>query len=253
VTSPRIVIGMGCFNEAPYLPETIPAVLSQTMPDFQLFILDNGSTDESWGILKRFADTDPRITLVRSPRNLSCPAATNFGYSLCMDVWRDCRWFLNAGADDVMDREYLEAILDASRSNPTVNLIFSPVRFLDHPEKGTWVYPNFDPKRVHQTLLVPGWRAFTRELWDANGPEWTGINQGSDWEWVCRATVKGLLKPYQLARPYLSVRVREGERKTQSELGHWPTLHARMCELMYAQVPPWAQNERRGVRVRQRR
>jgi glycosyltransferase involved in cell wall biosynthesis len=250
VTSPRIIVAMGCYNEAPYLRETIPAVLAQTMPDFRLFILDNGSTDESWNILKGF--DDPRITLVRSPFNLTCPAAANFGFGFCMDVWRDCRWFLGAGADDLMDPDYLEAILDAAAERPNVNLIFGPVRFIDHPEKGVWRYPPFDPKRVHQQLMVPGWRAFTRELWEAVGPEYTGMNQGSDWEWVCRATVKGVLRPYQLPRPHLALRVREG-RTSQSELGDWSTLHARMCEMMYQPIPRWAHNERKDRPVAGRR
>lgn len=250
--SPQIVVGMGCFNEAQYLEETIPAVLAQTMRDFRLFILDNGSTDDSWTILQRFERTDARITLVRSPHNLSCPVAANFGFGFCMDMWRDCRWFMGQGADDVMDPDYLAAILDAAAAHPKANVIFSPVRFIGHPEKGQWTYPPYDPKRVHEKLMVPGWRAFTRELWHAVGPEWTGMNQGSDWEWVCRAAVKGVLAPYQLARAYNTVRVRE-DRKSQSDLGDWPTLHARMCEMMYQPVPGWAKRERaNGQRVARR-
>lgn len=243
--SPRIVIGVGVYNEAQYLPETIPAILSQSMPDFRLWILDNGSTDGSYDILQRFAREDSRITLLRSPRNLRCPDATNLGYHACLQFWPECRWFLNAGSDDLMDRDYLEAILDTAAADPSVNCVFSPVRFIGHPEKGTWTYPAYDPRRVHEVLYVPGWRAFTRELWEKLGGEWTGIDQGSDWEWICRASVQGLLRPKQLPRSYLAVRVREGERKSQSDLGHWPTLHARMCELMYARVPQWAKNERR--------
>lgn len=245
MSSPRIVVGMGCWNEAPHLRQTLWAVLSQSMPDFRIFILDNGSTDESTELLRWAHAEDDRITLVRSEHNMRCPDAANFGYGVCMTLWPECRWFVGAGADDLMDRDYLAAILEAAEARPEVNCIFSPMRFIAHPEKGVYTYPPYDPRKVHQVLMVPGWRAFTRDLWEQVGPEYTGINQGSDWEWVCRASVKGVLKPYQLPRPYLSLRVREGDRKSQSDLGDWSTLHARMCEMMYERVPQWAQNERR--------
>lgn len=253
--SPRIVVLMGCYNEEQYLEQTIPAVLNQNMPDFRLFLLDNGSTDKSWSILQGFAHYDPRITLLRSPRNLRCPDAMNLGTHAAMQFWPECQWFVTAGADDIMDPDYLDAILASAAANPGVNCIFSPMRYIDHPDKGTWTYPAFDPKHVHEVLYVPGWRAFTRELWDANGPEYTelpGVGAGADWEWICRASVLGHLKPYQLSRSHVSLRVRPPERTTQSELGHWSSLHARMCELMYTPIPRWAQNERIGPRAERR-
>jgi glycosyltransferase involved in cell wall biosynthesis len=222
VTSPRIVVAMSVWNEEQYLDETIPAVLAQTMPDFQFVILDNGSTDGSWATLQGF--TDPRITLIRSAVNLAPAVVANDVWGLCLDQWRECRWFLPAGADDMMEPDYFEAILAASEANPDVNCIYSPVRFIGHPKRGTWTYPPYAPTRIHEMHQIPGWRAFTRELWDAVGPENETCGIGSDWEWIVRASVKGALRPHQLDRPYLSVRVREHGRVTQSDTGDRPAL-----------------------------
>lgn len=222
MTSPRIVVGLSVYNEEQYLEETIPAVLAQTMPDFRLVILDNGSTDRSGQILQGFAD--PRITLRTSPINLAPAVVANFVWNEAINIWRGCRWFLPHGADDVMAPDYLEAILAASAANPDVNCIYSPVRFIGHPKRGTWTYPPYAPKRIHQQHQIPGWRAFTRELWDAVGPENETCGIGSDWEWIVRASVTGALRPHQLSRPYLSVRVREHGRVTQSDTGDRPAL-----------------------------
>jgi glycosyltransferase involved in cell wall biosynthesis len=222
VSTPRIVVAMSVFNEEQYLDETIPAVLAQTMPDFQFVILDNGSTDGSWAILQGF--TDPRITLIRSAVNLAPAVVANDVWGLCSDQWPDCRWFLPAGADDMMEPDYFDAILAASAADEDINCIYSPVRFIGHPKRGTWTYPPYAPKRIHQHHQIPGWRAFTRELWETVGPENTTCGIGSDWEWIVRASVKGALRPHQLSRPYLSVRVRERGRVTQSDSGDRPAL-----------------------------
>jgi glycosyltransferase involved in cell wall biosynthesis len=234
MSSPRIVVGMGVFNEAQYLEETIPAVLAQTMPDFEVLILNNGSTDGSAEILRRFEEADERITLMESPTNLSPADAANCGWGFGMSVWPDCRWFIGQGADDLMEPDYLEAVLAVADADPSVNCIYSPVRFIGHPGKGTWTYPTYDPLSVHQQHQIPGWRAFTRELWDAVGPENTTCGIGSDWEWIVRASVMGVLHPRQLTRPYNSLRIRERGRVTQSDTGDRPALLRHLATLVNA-------------------
>lgn len=213
MSSPRIVVLCGAYNEERHLHETIPAILNQTMPDFRVYLVDNGSTDGSWLAMKELTQCDARVTLLRSPRNLPPPDAMNLGVHAAMQFWPDTKWFVGAGADDIMDADYLETILASAEANPCVNLIFSPMRFIDHPEKGIWRYPPYDAAHVHEKLMVPGWRAFTRELWQTVGPENVAIGPGSDWEWICRAGVMGALKPYQLPEPKLSLRIRDGHKR----------------------------------------
>jgi glycosyltransferase involved in cell wall biosynthesis len=220
--TPRVVVAMSVYNEEAYLDETIPAVLAQTMPDFRLEILNNGSTDRSKEILQGF--TDPRITLTHSPVNIAPAVVANLVWGWALAAAPDCRWFLPQGADDVMAPDYLEAILRAADEHPEANCIYSPVTFIGHPKRGTWTYPPYAPTRIHQQHQIPGWRAFTRELWDAVGPENETCGIGSDWEWIVRASVKGVLRPHQLSRPYLSVRIREAGRVTQSDTGDRPAL-----------------------------
>jgi glycosyltransferase involved in cell wall biosynthesis len=232
MTSPRIVVGMGCYNEEAYLEQTIPAVLAQTMPDFRVLILENGSTDRSLEILQRFAHADPRVNVVRAPVNMPPADAANYGWGLAMQWWPECRWFMGQGSDDLMEPDYLEAVLAVADADPSVNCIYSPVRFIGHPEKGTWTYPTYDPLSVHQQHQIPGWRAFTRELWDQVGTENTECGIGSDWEWIVRASVMGALHPRQLERPYNSLRIRERGRITQSDTGDRPALLRHLAGLV---------------------
>lgn len=227
----KIVVGMGIYNDAQYLVQSIPSVLNQTEPNIGLLLLDNGSTDDTFAIMSEYRRQDPRVRLIRSHHNLPAPEAANYGWGVALDAFPECRWFIGMGADDIMDEDYLEAILHVAAMKPFVNCIFSPARFIDHPEKGVWFYPPYVAHEAHLRLMVPGWRAFTRGLWEALGGEWTGINQGSDWEWIVRASAKGILRPHQMQRSYLSLRVRM-DRVAESDKADKPRLQSRLNYLM---------------------
>ena len=66
---------MPSFNTAAYLPQAIDSILSQTFSDWELLIVDDGSTDDTHSILSRF--TDPRITVHKCPVNRGRSAARN--------------------------------------------------------------------------------------------------------------------------------------------------------------------------------
>lgn len=62
---------MPVYNTADYLPECLDSILSQTFKDFELIIVNDGSTDETPKILKDYAKRDPRIKIINK---------TNSGY-----------------------------------------------------------------------------------------------------------------------------------------------------------------------------
>lgn len=238
--TPRIVIGMSVYNEDQYLHETIPAVLNQTETDFRLLILDNGSTDRSAAILQSFAAFDERIALLHSPTNLDPPFVGNLVFGEAIKRWPDCRWFMGAGADDLMDEDYVAAILAAAEMHPDANCIYSPRRWIGHAEMGERRYPEYNPDTVHEQVQIPGWRAFTRELWDALGGEDERIRIGADWDWAVRASALGIFRPLQLDRAYLSIRIRGPGRKSQSEEVDWRSLYRHLCRVNGKPIASWA-------------
>jgi glycosyltransferase involved in cell wall biosynthesis len=62
-------------NEAKYLGALVQSLLKQTMPDFELIIVDDGSTDNTETVVRGFAD--PRIIYVRNDKNLGVAACRN--------------------------------------------------------------------------------------------------------------------------------------------------------------------------------
>lgn len=67
---PAVSVILCSFNQARYLREAIESVLAQTMDDYELVLMDNGSTDGSPEIMKGY-EADPRVRLVLFETNES--------------------------------------------------------------------------------------------------------------------------------------------------------------------------------------
>ena len=235
--TPRMVVLTGAYNEQDYLEETIPSILSQSFRDYLLILTDNGSTDQTAGMLQDFAASDDRVVFNQFPTNLWGPVAMNRGMALALTLAPETHWFLAHGADDVMLPEYLQRVMDTADANPSCNCIYSPWEYMGgvRPAKR---FPSFNPETCHEQHQMPAWRAITRELWEQVGPENETIRIGADWEWPVRA--RHLLKPVQLDRPYLSLRVRPPGRLSQSEEVNWRELYRTLCRVADKPIAGWA-------------
>lgn len=78
------------YNVEKYIKEAVDSILCQSYADFELFIIDDASTDKTWEIIQQFADS--RIRVFRNEKNLGQTKCLNFGikqaqgkYVLIMD------------------------------------------------------------------------------------------------------------------------------------------------------------------------
>lgn len=74
---PSITVLMAVFNQAATLPEALASLWVQTDPDFELLVIDDGSTDDTPAILAQ--QTDPRLRVLTNPTNLGLTASLNRG------------------------------------------------------------------------------------------------------------------------------------------------------------------------------
>lgn len=83
MVSPRISVIIPSYNRASFLLEAVESVYKQTFPDFELIIIDDGSTDETTEALKKF----PRSFLYRFQENQGVSKARNLGLTLARGEW----------------------------------------------------------------------------------------------------------------------------------------------------------------------
>ena len=76
-----ISVVMPNYNKADVLAESIQSVLSQTYHNIQFIIIDDGSTDQSPSIIRKYAEKDSRIAYILCEKNQQICAACNLGLS----------------------------------------------------------------------------------------------------------------------------------------------------------------------------
>lgn len=108
--SPRVTVGLPVYNGEIFLAEAIQSVLDQTYTDLELVICDNGSTDRTEEICRKFAAADSRIRYIRSPEN----RGASWSYNHAVEVSRG-QYFRWLAHDDKLEPQLIEksvAILD---------------------------------------------------------------------------------------------------------------------------------------------
>jgi len=79
---PVVSVIMPCYNSEKYLKEAIDSILEQTFPNFELIIIDDGSTDKTWEIIQRYKQKDYRILISKNKYSKGISGAMNTGLDL---------------------------------------------------------------------------------------------------------------------------------------------------------------------------
>jgi len=79
---PKISVILKVYNAARFIESSVHSILNQTFKNFELITIDDGSTDESWAILRDLANKDQRIKLHRNMKNMGLPKTGNLALKL---------------------------------------------------------------------------------------------------------------------------------------------------------------------------
>lgn len=128
--SPLVSVTIPMYNNERYIAETIESVLAQTMPDFELLIYDDHSTDRSLEIARSYDDR--RITVFTSEKNLGPEANWNRSVSRVRG-----RYVKLLCADDLLFPECLEKQCAAYElpGRERVSLVSSSRTIIDYEGK----------------------------------------------------------------------------------------------------------------------
>ena len=105
----KISVVIPCYNKEPFLAETLGSVLSQTLQPAEILLIDDGSTDASAEVARRF---EPDVTLLPQ-ENAGMSAARNRGIREATG-----EWVALLDADDLWEREKLERQVAALADAP---------------------------------------------------------------------------------------------------------------------------------------
>jgi len=87
---------MPAWNAGPFLRQAVESILSQTLGDWELIVVDDGSTDDTPAVLAELAARDARLRVLTNESNLGIVAALNRGLDACRG-----QYVARMDADDV--------------------------------------------------------------------------------------------------------------------------------------------------------
>lgn len=133
---PRITVLLPVYNGEKFIGEAVRSVLGQSFTDFELLLIDDGSTDRTPEILAGFAD--PRLRIIRLPENDGRVAALNLGI-------RESRseFIARMDADDLCLPRRFERQVAFLNAHPGVAVC------------GTWIREFGDRRHAHRLPVQP--------------------------------------------------------------------------------------------------
>lgn len=124
--SPLVSALMPAYNAEKHLAKAIESIQAQTLTDWELVIVDDGSTDLTRKIAMKHASSDSRIRVVRLPANLGRPAACNTSIEHSRG-----RFLAITDADDISLPCRFELQVDAMGRDPALGIVSGQLATID--------------------------------------------------------------------------------------------------------------------------
>lgn len=217
---PRVSVVIPAYNAAALLGETLSSVLQSSYRDFDVVVVNDGSTDTTAAVAEKFGSSVRVIT----QSNAGMSAARNRGIEES-----DSEFIALLDSDDVWHPEKLKWQVDALDAHAEHTYCFTEFQsweggatseFMSEHRSGAiaselsgWIY--------HKLLLtnwaLPSSLLFRREAWIATGPFLCHDQQTDDWEYLVRASQSHCF--LKLAEPFVLYRQTPGSlsRKLQKK------------------------------------
>jgi len=121
---PKITVYITNYNYGRYLRQSVDSVLGQTLLDFELLIIDDGSTDDSRSTMEHYAG-HPQIELIYQ-QNRGLNVTNNIALRLARG-----QYILRLDADDYFEPDALQAMVQILDADPEVGLVFPDYYIVD--------------------------------------------------------------------------------------------------------------------------
>mgnify|MGYP006429063539 CR=1 FL=1 len=141
--SPLISVYITNYNYARFLKKAIDSVLSQSFHDFELLIIDDGSTDDSKNIIEGYA-SNPKIKIIYQ-HNKGLNVTNNIAIRAASG-----KYIIRLDADDYLVSNALEQMSGKLEANPELGMVFPNYYYIDEKDQvtGEEVRHDFDNNKV---------------------------------------------------------------------------------------------------------
>ena len=154
---PDVSVIIPCFNHGQYINEAIDSVLNQTHRDFEIIVVDDGSTDpRTIQILNKI--NHPKIKVLHTNNQGLASARNNGIIAAQADI------ILPLDSDDKIEPGYIEKALRILNGDPSVGIVYCYTNFFEE-KRGKWLLPEYSLKKMLFENLIFACAFFRRADW----------------------------------------------------------------------------------------
>lgn len=201
-SKPLVSVVVPTYNYGHFITETFESLRAQTYPYWECVVVDDGSTDDTAEVVKRFAETEPRITYVRQ-ENQRQSVAKNNGLAHTNGQYVQ---FLDA--DDLLESRKFEQQVEYLESHPETDIVYSGVHYFvaECGEESSCATQDEDPAWMTKTsgagrevvrqllldnIMVINSPLVRRSLIERVGPFDARLPPAEDWDYWLRCAMAG--------------------------------------------------------------
>lgn len=159
--TPKVSVVIPCYNQGRFVDEAVASVLAQTYRDFEIIVVNDGSTDEQTTDLLDGYDR-PRTRVIHTP-NQGLAAARNNGIAAAGGVY-----ILPLDADDKIADTYMEKAVRVLDGDDTVGIVYCEASFFGE-KAGRWELPEYSLAQLLVGNVIFCSAFFRKADWAATG------------------------------------------------------------------------------------
>ena len=158
---PKVSVIIPCYNQGAFIDEAVDSVLAQTFDDFEIIIVNDGSTDAATNaLLEKYSR--PKTTVLHT-LNQGVSAARNTAIKAAAG-----KYILPLDADDKIEPDYLEKTVAVLDNHPETGVVWSKADFFG-AQRGEWELKPFSLKQMMNNGCVFATALFRKSDWERIG------------------------------------------------------------------------------------
>lgn len=197
----KVSVIIPCYNQGEFIDEAVDSVLAQTYQDFEIIVVNDGSTDEF--TISKLTDYEKPKTRVLHTNNQGLSAARNTGISKS-----EGQYILPLDADDKLDKNYLEEALDVLEKDSAIGIVYCKAQLFGE-QTGLWELPDYSYENILMSNMIFCTALFRRTDFErTKGYDPAMIYGWEDWDlWL--SLIKLGLGVFQIQKVLFYYRIRK--------------------------------------------
>jgi glycosyltransferase involved in cell wall biosynthesis len=144
-SSPTVTVVVPCYKYGKHVTDCVQSLLANTLVNLDILVIDDASPDDSWSVVQRLPELDPRIRVRRNESNQGLIRTANSGVMSAPG-----EYVVLLSADDALTPGWLDRGVAALERNPKAVMAYGPTR------RFSGTLPKLHVNRAVETVVHPG-------------------------------------------------------------------------------------------------